>query len=106
MPAVLTKKRPAAVKPTVDYPQRSETIVSEGYSIRLTVPDGALGVEVSIDEGLWQSCRPAAGHWWYDWADYPEGSHRIVARHALPDGRRVSSEPRKTVVRRGSPQSE
>ncbi len=106
MPAVIAKKRAAAVaaKPSVDYPQRNETVVSESYAIRVTVPDGTLGVEVSINDGPWHACRPAAGHWWFDWSGFGEGRHEIVARHALPDGRSVRSESRKIAVRKASAQ--
>ncbi len=63
----------------VDYPKENETITTPNYTIRIGASEGS-AVEVSIDAGNWESCRPAEGYWWYDWADYAPGFHLIRAR--------------------------
>ena len=60
---------------------------------------GTLGVEVSIDQGDWMSCREALGIWWYDWSGYAKGKHEVVARALITDGISASSSPRLFTVR-------
>lgn len=102
MTPVLTKKRPIAVKLSVDFPQRNETIVSGDYSLRVSAPQDCRKVEVSIDAGPWMECRAAVGHWWYDWSGYADGRHEVVARALTADERWVPSEPRKLLVKLAS----
>ena len=79
--------QPAAQAPiSLDYPQAGETITASHYTLRLTVPEGAAYVEVSIDDSAWQPCRFSVGHWWYDWADYASGRHTLRARAMGQDG--------------------
>ena len=63
----------------IDYPQEKETISCPEYTIRVG-PVNSSVVEVSIDGGEWNICRFAEGYWWFDWANYPAGKHKITAR--------------------------
>lgn len=92
--------KPAAPTFTLDYPQREELVTSDNYTLRFSVPEGASYVEVSVDGGAWSGCRFSVGHWWYDWADYSDGKHTIVARAVTQDGREAKVE-RATKVTRG-----
>lgn len=92
--------KPAGLKLTLDYPQKGEVVTSANYTLRFTVPEGASYVEVSLDGGPWSGCRFSVGHWWYDWADYSDGKHVIVARAVAQDGREAEIE-RSTKVERG-----
>jgi hypothetical protein len=79
---------------TVDYPQEGESICSRHYSFRISAYD-AEKVKVSIDDGRWQSCRNAAGYYWFDWSDYLPGYHEVVVKVQTADGRQVTTEPRR-----------
>jgi hypothetical protein len=92
--------KPAAPALTLDYPQKGEVVTSASYTLRLSVPEGASYVEVSVDGGAWSGCRFSVGHWWYDWADYSDGKHVIVARAVTQDGREAELQ-RSTTVARG-----
>jgi hypothetical protein len=70
----------------IDFPQQSERLLGPIYNIRLGV-GGAEHVDISIDGGVWQTCRLTSGYWWYDWANIQPGRHTLVARMRLPDGR-------------------
>jgi len=86
MKAVLkTARRPAQERVTVEFPKHNETVESERYTLRIGSP-GSGPVEVSIDGGEWQSCRPSAGFWWFDWSGYKPGRHEVVARVTGDDG--------------------
>lgn len=63
----------------VDHPKEGEIITNPSYTIRIGASEGNT-VGVSIDAGNWETCRLAAGYWWYDWADYSPGFHHIRAR--------------------------
>lgn len=63
----------------VDFPQEDEIVTSPNYTIRIGAGAGNT-VGVFLDAGDWKTCRLAEGYWWYDWADYPPGFHRIKAR--------------------------
>lgn len=80
----------APVEIVVDYPRSGERVVSREYSFRIAARDQGL-VEISIDDGAWRACRPAAGYWWNDWSDYRDGLHVAVARLRLPGGREFLS---------------
>jgi hypothetical protein len=88
--AVAVKPRPVSVA----FPQDNETITSDEYTIQIAAIEPAAGVEVSIDQGDWQSCREALGLWWFDWAGIEAGEHEVTARLRRPDGAPVVSEPR------------
>lgn len=95
--SVETKPLDQDVKPkapafTLDYPQQDELVSSPVYTLRLSVPEGASYVEVSVDGGAFSGCRFAVGHWWYDWADYADGKHTLAARAVTQDGREAKLE--------------
>ena len=92
--------KPAAPAFTLDYPQKGEVVTSDNYTLRFSVPEGASYVEVSVDGGVWSGCRFSVGHWWYDWSNYGDGKHVIVARAVTQDGREAEIE-RTTKVERG-----
>jgi len=78
-----TDKKPKTPKHTIsiDHPKNDEIISHrQHYAVRTTVSSGDGIVEISINNGEWQKCRSAAGHWWYDWHNIPEGKHVIVTR--------------------------
>lgn len=90
------KEQPAtqtAAEVTVDYPQEGEHITGNEYTFRIEAK-AAGRVEVSIDQNEWHPCRQAAGYWWYDWAGFSSGKHRVVAR-VMPQngGDRHTSHP-------------
>lgn len=78
---------------TIDFPQEGEPIASREYTLRLTAAEGVPAVEVSLDGGPWSSCRPAVGHWWFDWSGFAPGEHELR-------GRAVGADGRETVVQR------
>jgi hypothetical protein len=92
--------RPSAPPVAVEYPQDGELVVSPVYTLRLGAKPGVESIEVSIDGGPWQACRPSVGHWWYDWSGYGDGAHTIEARGELGGGVRASSAPRRVTVER------
>lgn len=63
----------------IEYPKEKEIIVHPSYTIKIGTNKNN-NVEISIDSGDWQPCRFAEGFWWYDWSNYSDGKHRIVAR--------------------------
>lgn len=88
-----TKQRPSArTMLAVDFPRQGETVTSPHYAVRLSAPEDAAQVEISVDQGDWIPCRKAAGYWWHDWSGYGEGEHEVVARIQVA-GKLVSSEP-------------
>jgi hypothetical protein len=89
-----TKEQPetrTAAMVAVNFPQEGEHIDGREYTLRIEAKT-ASAVEVSIDQNEWQGCRAAGGYWWYDWAGFAAGKHRVVAR-ILPHnggGRHIS----------------
>jgi hypothetical protein len=79
----------------IDYPERGEKIASNNYTFRIGALADLDRVEVSVNDSSWQDCRTAEGYWWYDWSGYEAGSHELVARGRLRNGRTFTSEPRK-----------
>ena len=86
-------KQKDGTRPIVDYPQQGEAIAPSDYTIRIAAPAGN-HVEVSIDGSEWQSCRMAAGYYWFDWHSPSKGTHTIVVRSKSAEGRAVKSFPR------------
>lgn len=97
MPTI-QEKSSARTLLAVDFPRQGETVTGAKYSMRLSAPDSATRVDISIDQGEWRPCRRASGYWWFDWSDYQDGEHEIVAR-AQVDGKQVSCEPHVFFVR-------
>ena len=91
--APLKTEAAAASFPTsyvvIDYPVENELITHPSYAIRVGTSGNGV-VEMSIDGGEWTYCRYALGFWWFDWANYPAGSHRIVARLRDNDGKELN----------------
>ena len=63
----------------IDYPEEKELLSGSNYTVRIGASESDC-VEVSIDGGEWTSCRQGEGFWWFDWYNYPTGSHEIRAR--------------------------
>ena len=74
-----SKKQGTSDYVIVDHPNENETINHPYYAIRIGASNNAY-VQVSIDGGDWQNCRHSEGFWWFDWANYPLGNHKIIAR--------------------------
>lgn len=87
-------KTKEAVRVVLDYPEENATITSHRYTFRIGGMEEVKRAEISIDDAPWQACRQAIGYWWYDWAGYKKGSHRVLARVETQDGQTVTSEPR------------
>jgi hypothetical protein len=87
----LLPSRPAV---RVECPREGDVIAQPCYSFHIAAAPGAEGVEVSIDQGEWMSCRESLGIWWYDWSAYGKGEHELVARARISDGIAASSSPR------------
>ena len=88
---------PARAGAGVDYPQEEEVVSHPSYTIRIGAPEAAR-VEVSLDDGPWQECRPSAGYWWYDWSGYLPGRHQARAQAHAQDGQILVSPPRQFTV--------
>jgi hypothetical protein len=91
-------QHPVLPRLSVDFPLQNDKITSAGYTIRVSAPPGIKTVEVTIDQGDWQTCRQSAGYWWFDWSGYENGEHEVTARLVTPEGRSVSSESREFFV--------
>lgn len=64
----------------VECPREGDVVAQPCYSFHIAVAPGAVGVEISIDQGEWMACREALGIWWYDWSGFSKGEHEVVAR--------------------------
>jgi len=82
----------------LDYPREGEVISSTEYAFRVGAPEGAAGVEVSINNGPWHGCRKASGFWWYDWSQYRSGGYKAVARIRPQSGKDTATESRNFLV--------
>mgnify|MGYP001560093335 CR=1 FL=1 len=80
-------------RPEIEYPRADETVVSSQYTLRISAPSSVDGVDVSIDQGQWLSCRNEVGYWWYDWSGYEDGEHEVIARVRGKAGRWRMSDP-------------
>lgn len=78
----------------IDYPQPGERIGTGPYTFRLTAPEDAKEVRLSIDDGPWQPCRKEDGRWWFDWSSEAQGDHIAVCRVIEADGSFMVSQPR------------
>lgn len=78
----------------IDYPRAGEAIApGQPYSFRVTAPDDAKEVRLSIDDGEWLPCRSGEGHWWFDWTAQAEGDHIAVSRVIEADGSMLVTQP-------------
>ena len=93
--AKAVQRRPAV---RVEYPGEGVMIAQPSYTFHIAASPGAVGVEVSIDEGDWISCREALGLWWHDWSGFEKGDHELVARARMGDGATTDSAPRRFSV--------
>lgn len=82
---------------TLDYPQENEIIRSANYTIRIGANASTNNVRVKIDTGDWSQARFASGYWWFDWANYPVGSHQIIAEGWNELGQRTETSVRNCV---------
>lgn len=69
------------------------------YTMRIGCPGEAREVEVSVNGGPWQACRPAVGYWWHDFSGGAAGIHRLSARARDNEGRLSVSPERVFSVR-------
>jgi hypothetical protein len=81
----------------IDYPVDNETVSGLHYAIRVGASDAGF-VELSFDGGDWQTCRAAAGYWWFDWGYFSPGTHKIVARLCDQDGKTLKKSSPVTVT--------
>ncbi|MDE2038385.1 MAG: hypothetical protein KGO96_02570 [Elusimicrobia bacterium] len=95
-PARFARKAPTRL--SIDYPGQGERIFCAHYTLRISAPEAARSVDVSIDQGPWRHCRQAAGHWWYDWTCWDCGEHEVIARVRTREGEVVSCEPHEFLV--------
>lgn len=86
------------IRPAIDFPQQNEKITSREYGMRVTAADGAEQVDVSINQGPWQPCRLAVGHWWFDWSGFDAGEYEVIARARANGGRWLVSTPHEFFV--------
>lgn len=92
------KTEHALTRPQIEYPQPDETVLSLEYTFRIAAPAEAEGVDVSINQGPWLACRKDVGYWWFDWSEYAEGEHEVIARTRGKDGRWRMSQPHEFAV--------
>ncbi|OGS34455.1 MAG: hypothetical protein A2474_04045 [Elusimicrobia bacterium RIFOXYC2_FULL_34_12] len=70
----------------IGYPEENEKINHPNYAIKIgTNCEG--NVDISIDGGDWNRCRHSGGFWWFDWTNYPQGEHKLVARLCDNEGK-------------------
>ena len=92
------KTETAEIRPDIEYPQQGESVVSPTYTMRVAAPAAVEALDLSIDQGPWLPCRKDVGYWWYDWSDYADGQHEIIARVRGHNGRWRMSAPREFLV--------
>lgn len=81
-------------KVVLNYPTRNEVVRSPHYAFRVEADvDGR--VELSIDEGPWQKCRPSVGYWWFDWRVGTPGVHSARARVVPKDRKELRTRSRR-----------
>lgn len=92
------KSKPASSSlPVIDYPREGDVLSPVHYAVRIS-PGPSQGVAISIDDGSWQPCRPAAGHYWFDWVKPSKGAHILIVRSQTPGGRFLKSDRRNCKV--------
>ncbi|MFI5360434.1 MAG: hypothetical protein ACHQ49_00570 [Elusimicrobiota bacterium] len=88
--------RPSAVR--LNYPRPGEKVSRPSYSVQIETPPEPVRVELRINDSDWIPCREAVGLWWYDWAGYEPGGHRLTARVVTQDGEISESIEREIIV--------
>lgn len=101
---VTTTSKAAAAKPkitatdeyvVIDHPKNLEAIsTGHHYAVRVGASK-CNGLDISINDQPWQPCRHAIGYWWFDWSNYPAGTHQLVARMHKPNGEYLISKRRR-----------
>jgi len=94
--AVLKPEVPKDLYLVIDHPQQNDILTGPEYVVRLGTAKEK-HVEISVNKGPWESCRPAAGYWWYDWKLTAPGKQTLVARMLTVDGKYKKS-PIRTCV--------
>ena len=96
---MIKTKRRQRIYVDIVYPQENEEITGPNYTIKIkTNSEGR--AEISINACDWESCRESGGVWWYDWKNYTQGRHRILARISDDKGNILEiSEIRKCVFK-------
>jgi len=107
MPKIAVRKNSTKTpKPTVtvtdeyvvvDHPKNLEVLPAGHYAVRVG-SSRCNGVEISINDQPWQSCRHAVGYWWFDWHGFATGTHQLVARMQKPNGEYLISKRRRCKV--------
>jgi hypothetical protein len=82
----------------VKYPRAGETVSRPSYSVQVEAPADPVRVELRINDSDWIACREALGLFWYDWAGFEPGNHRLVARVMTKDGDMLESVEREIIV--------
>jgi hypothetical protein len=70
----------------IDFPKDGEHVNPPYYAIRLST-NASGAVQISIDQGAWQTCRSAVGFYWYDWTNMTSGKHTCIARIQTGQGK-------------------
>ncbi len=79
----------------VDHPRNLENVTTgTTYAVRIGT-SCCTGVDISINDQPWQPCRHAVGYWWFDWTNFPAGTHQLVARMHKPNGEYLISKRRR-----------
>ncbi|MBI4679213.1 MAG: hypothetical protein HY748_16685 [Elusimicrobia bacterium] len=82
----------------LDFPKEGERLTSAEYTFRVAAPENAESVELSVNQGPWQSCRLSSGYWWYDWIGFGSGSYQTRARMRTCEGRVMTTLARRFSV--------
>jgi len=69
----------------IDHPSNGDKVQAGHYAVRIGA-SGGWDVQLSINNGDWQSCREAGGYYWYDWWPAP-GKYKLTARLQTADGK-------------------
>ncbi|MBI4351215.1 MAG: bifunctional transaldolase/phosoglucose isomerase [Elusimicrobia bacterium] len=95
--AAKTKPVDAAEYVVVDYPKNLENITARHYAVRIGASD-CTGMDISVNDQPWQTCRHAVGYWWFDWNELQPGTHQLVARMHKRNGEYLISKRRRCKV--------
>ena len=82
----------------VKYPRAGEKVSRPSYSVHIEALPDPVRVELRINDSDWIPCREALGLYWYDWAGFEPGNHRLVARVMTQDGDMLESVEREIIV--------